>query len=34
MNVAWYLLWFIVAVSLLVTVHEFGHVWVASRLVF
>ena len=34
MNVAWYLLWFIVAVSLLVTVHEFGHYWVARRLGF
>jgi len=34
MNVAWYLLWFIVAVSLLVTVHEFGHFWVARRLGF
>ncbi|MEJ0040647.1 MAG: RIP metalloprotease RseP [Gammaproteobacteria bacterium] len=34
MNVAWYLMWFIVAVSLLVTVHEFGHFWVARRLGF
>jgi regulator of sigma E protease len=34
MNIAWYLLWFIVAVSLLVTVHEFGHFWVARRLGF
>jgi regulator of sigma E protease len=34
MNVAWYALWFIVAVSLLVTVHEFGHFWVARRLGF
>lgn len=34
MNVAWYFLWFIVAVSLLVTVHEFGHYWVARRLGF
>jgi regulator of sigma E protease len=30
----WYVLWFIVAVSLLVTVHEFGHFWVARRLGF
>ena len=30
----WYALWFIVAVSLLVTVHEFGHYWVARRLGF
>jgi len=32
----WYgkLLWFLVAVSLLVTVHEFGHYWVARRLGF
>ena len=34
MNVIWYLLWFLVAVSLLVTVHEFGHYWVARRLGF
>ena len=27
-------LWFIVAVSLLVTIHEFGHFWVARRLGF
>jgi len=34
MNVIWQALWFIVAVSLLVTVHEFGHYWVARRLGF
>ncbi|HEY5101210.1 MAG TPA: RIP metalloprotease RseP [Steroidobacteraceae bacterium] len=34
MNAAWQLLWFVVAVSLLVTVHEFGHFWVARRLGF
>jgi regulator of sigma E protease len=34
MSFGWYLLWFIVAVSLLVTVHEFGHFWVARRLGF
>lgn len=34
MNVFWYLLWFLVAVSLLVTIHEFGHYWVARRLGF
>jgi len=34
MNFIWHLLWFIVAVSLLVTVHEFGHYWVARRLGF
>ena len=34
MSVVWYVLWFIVAVSLLVTVHEFGHYWVAKRLGF
>ncbi len=34
MSIAWYALWFIVAVSLLVTVHEFGHYWVARRLGF
>jgi regulator of sigma E protease len=34
MNVIWQGLWFVVAVSLLVTVHEFGHYWVARRLGF
>jgi regulator of sigma E protease len=34
MSLVWYLLWFLVAVSLLVTVHEFGHYWVARRLGF
>jgi len=34
MNVLWQAVWFIVAVSLLVTVHEFGHYWVARRLGF
>src|ERR1700749_1159749 len=34
MNLIWYGLWFIVAVSLLVTVHEYGHYWVARRLGF
>ena len=34
MNFIWYLLWFVVAVSLLVTVHEFGHFWVARQLGF
>ena len=34
MNVLWYLLWFVVAVGVLVTVHEFGHFWVARRLGF
>jgi regulator of sigma E protease len=34
MNLAWYVLWFVVAVSLLVTVHEFGHYWVARKLGF
>src|ERR1700745_1729403 len=34
MNFAWYALWFIVSVSLLVTVPEFGHYWVARRLGF
>jgi regulator of sigma E protease len=33
-NFAWYLLWFVIAVGLLVTVHEFGHFWVARRLGF
>jgi regulator of sigma E protease len=34
MNLIWQALWFLVAVSLLVTVHEFGHYWVARRLGF
>jgi regulator of sigma E protease len=34
MSFVWYLLWFIVAVSLLVTVHEYGHYWVARKLGF
>lgn len=34
MSVVWYVVWFIVAVSLLVTVHEYGHFWVARRLGF
>lgn len=34
MGLLWYTLWFVVAVGLLVTVHEFGHYWVARRLGF
>jgi regulator of sigma E protease len=34
MNFLWYTLWFVIAVGLLVTVHEFGHFWVARRLGF
>jgi regulator of sigma E protease len=34
MSAVWEFLWFIVAVSVLVTVHEFGHYWVARRLGF
>src|SRR5579871_6776150 len=34
MSLFWYVLWFVVAVGLLVTVHEFGHFWVARRLGF
>lgn len=34
MSFLWYLLWFVIAVGLLVTVHEFGHFWVARRLGF
>ncbi|GAC1453047.1 MAG: sigma E protease regulator RseP [Steroidobacteraceae bacterium] len=34
MNLLWQALWFLVAVGLLVTVHEFGHYWVARRLGF
>src|SRR5581483_7455564 len=34
MSAVWEFLWFIVAVSVLVTVHEFCHYWVARRLGF
>ena len=34
MGLLWYTLWFVIAVGLLVTVHEFGHFWVARRLGF
>jgi regulator of sigma E protease len=34
MEYGWNILWFIVGVSLLVTVHEYGHYWVARRLGF
>ena len=34
MEIGWSALWFIVAVSVLVTVHEFGHFWVARKLGF
>jgi regulator of sigma E protease len=34
MEFGWSTLWFIVAISLLVTVHEFGHFWVARTLGF
>jgi regulator of sigma E protease len=34
MSLLWELFWFVIAVGLLVTVHEFGHFWVARRLGF
>jgi len=34
MSLVWYVLWFVIAVGVLVTVHEFGHFWVARRLGF
>ncbi|TLZ21666.1 MAG: RIP metalloprotease RseP [Gammaproteobacteria bacterium] len=34
MSLVWYAVWFVVAVGVLVTVHEFGHFWVARRLGF
>jgi regulator of sigma E protease len=34
MSLFWYASWFVIAVGLLVTVHEFGHFWVARRLGF
>ena len=32
MSVITSILWFILAIGVLVTVHEFGHFWVARRL--
>ena len=34
MSLVWYAVWFVIAVGVLVTVHEFGHFWVARRLGF
>lgn len=34
MSLFWYAIWFLIAVSLLVTVHEYGHYWVARKLGF
>jgi regulator of sigma E protease len=34
MSFLWTVFWFVIAVGLLVTVHEFGHFWVARRLGF
>jgi regulator of sigma E protease len=34
MQIGWNILWFIVGISLLVTVHEYGHFWVARKLGF
>jgi regulator of sigma E protease len=34
MEIGWNILWFIIGISLLVTVHEFGHFWVARKLGF
>jgi regulator of sigma E protease len=34
MEIGWSVLWFIVAISLLVTIHEYGHFWVARKLGF
>jgi regulator of sigma E protease len=34
MEIGWNILWFVIGVSLLVTVHEFGHYWVARKLGF
>ena len=34
MEFGWNAFWFIVGVGLLVTVHEFGHYWVARKLGF
>jgi regulator of sigma E protease len=34
MDIGWSALWFLVAISILVTVHEYGHFWVARKLGF
>jgi regulator of sigma E protease len=34
MQFGWNILWFIIGISLLVTVHEYGHFWVARKLGF
>jgi regulator of sigma E protease len=34
MQIGWNILWFIIGISLLVTVHEYGHFWVARKLGF
>jgi regulator of sigma E protease len=34
MQIGWNILWFLIGVSLLVTVHEYGHFWVARKLGF
>src|SRR5688572_10995311 len=34
MTFSWNLIWFVIGVSLLVTVHEYGHFWVARKLGF
>jgi regulator of sigma E protease len=34
MQIGWNILWFLVGISLLVTVHEYGHFWVARKLGF
>ena len=33
-GILWQIFWFVVAVSILVTIHEFGHFWVARKLGF
>lgn len=34
MSGLWYILWFLIAVSLLVAIHEYGHYWAARKLGF
>jgi regulator of sigma E protease len=34
MQIGWNILWFLIGISLLVTVHEYGHFWVARKLGF
>ena len=34
MDIGWKILWGLIGISLLITIHEFGHYWVARKLGF